>query len=63
MMEFIGTTPEGWGFLCQKFMSGRCYTLLWMIQGGEGGKEKTEDWGRPGLLLKSRDAQPPYKVG
>mmetsp|Transcript_65028 Transcript_65028/g.107978 ORF Transcript_65028/g.107978 Transcript_65028/m.107978 type:complete len:314 (+) Transcript_65028:246-1187(+) len=45
MMEFIGTTPEGWGFLCQKFMSGRCYTLLWMIQGGEGGKEKTEDWG------------------
>ena len=29
-----------------KAMFGRCHTLFWRIQRGEGGKEKTDDWGR-----------------
>ena len=37
--------------------------FFWRIQRGEGEKEKTYDWGRPGLLGRSRNAQPPYKVG
>ena len=31
---------------------------------GDMGKEKTDDWGRPGLSsIEDRDAQPCYKVG
>ena len=41
-------------------MSYRCNTLFWCIELREGAKEKTVDWGRRGLLLRSRNTQPPY---
>ena len=45
-----------------KHMFGKCYTLFsWRIQRGEGGKENTDDWGRPGLFVRSHNAQPPLK--
>ena len=48
-----------------KHMFSRCYTLFffWRIQRGEAGKDKADDWGCPSLLVRSRNAQPPYKVG
>ena len=46
-----------------KAMFGRCYTLFRRIQRGEGEKEKTDDRGCLGLLVPSRNAQPPYQVG
>ena len=60
------------GLFCKRLGTGsldlpfffKCMHLPTGAALGDRGKEKTDDWGRPGLSsVEGRDAQPCYKVG